>query len=362
MAALFPHAETVKRARELLKAYPDPATRHPLFGIPFSIKDSIDIKGVPTTAACPAYAYVAEKDAPSYATLIEAGCIAIGKVNLVRLISGRSPVPCLIHSFAQRINQLRYWLILVVGCDHHMASQLLYSPRTTSLVAPLQAHAYQLPPIKSPSHWPLTQLVLARVPAAFNNIIGFKPTRGTVSPVIFVKIRFRNFRFHRYLQLEWSLLLESRLHCHRSFQSRRCAHCLEYLFKIDERRHSPKFLGLPGLSLLARSFNLKRSSSSRFHQLIQNPASWSRKSSINFSKQAVLLVKAIGGQLVNDVDYTVFEDAGRLLYEGSFVAERVSGVREWYDAHPAPTSQTSKMHSCRKYGPFILRQRINFPL
>jgi Asp-tRNA(Asn)/Glu-tRNA(Gln) amidotransferase A subunit family amidase len=57
---------------------------------------------------------------------------------------------------------------------------------------------------------------------------------------------------------------------------------------------------------------------------------------------AVLLVKAIGGQLINDVNYTVFEDAGRLLYEGSFVAERVSGVREWYDAHPVPTDPDVK--------------------
>lgn len=80
---IIPQVEAVERARELLKAYPDPTTRHPLFGIPFSIKDSIDIKGLPTTAACPEYAYIAEKDAPSYATLIEAGCIPIGKVNLV---------------------------------------------------------------------------------------------------------------------------------------------------------------------------------------------------------------------------------------------------------------------------------------
>ena len=54
-------------------------------------------------------------------------------------------------------------------------------------------------------------------------------------------------------------------------------------------------------------------------------------------EEAVLLVKSVGGQLVDNVKYTVFEDAGRLLYEGSFVAERVSGIREWYDAHPAPT-------------------------
>jgi Asp-tRNA(Asn)/Glu-tRNA(Gln) amidotransferase A subunit family amidase len=80
---VFPRDEAMKRARDLLKAYPDPTTRHPLFGIPFSIKDSIDIKGISTTAACPEYAYVAEKDAPSYAALVNAGCIAIGKVNLV---------------------------------------------------------------------------------------------------------------------------------------------------------------------------------------------------------------------------------------------------------------------------------------
>lgn len=53
--------------------------------------------------------------------------------------------------------------------------------------------------------------------------------------------------------------------------------------------------------------------------------------------KAMEMVKSIGGQLVDTVNYSVFEDAGRLLYEGSFVAERVSGVKEWYDAHPAPT-------------------------
>jgi Asp-tRNA(Asn)/Glu-tRNA(Gln) amidotransferase A subunit family amidase len=57
---------------------------------------------------------------------------------------------------------------------------------------------------------------------------------------------------------------------------------------------------------------------------------------------AVVLLKSIGGKLVDDVNYTVFEDAGKLLYEGSFVAERVSGVRGWYDAHPAPIKPGEK--------------------
>lgn len=50
---------------------------------------------------------------------------------------------------------------------------------------------------------------------------------------------------------------------------------------------------------------------------------------------AVARLKSIGGKLFDEMDYTVFEEAGRLLYEGSFVAERVSGVKEWYDQHPA---------------------------
>jgi hypothetical protein len=57
---------------------------------------------------------------------------------------------------------------------------------------------------------------------------------------------------------------------------------------------------------------------------------------------AVLHVKSVGGQLVDNVDYHVFEEAGKLLYEGSFVAERVSGIREWFDAHPAPTKPEEK--------------------
>ena len=44
----------------------------------------------------------------------------------------------------------------------------------------------------------------------------------------------------------------------------------------------------------------------------------------------------VGGQRVDSVDYTVFEAAGRLLYEGSFVAERVASVQSWYEAHPGP--------------------------
>jgi Asp-tRNA(Asn)/Glu-tRNA(Gln) amidotransferase A subunit family amidase len=173
---LFPHAEAVKRARKLLQEYPNPATRHPLFGIPFSIKDSIDIKGVPTTAACPEYAYIAENDAPSYATLIEAGCIPIGKVNLVRPPSGRAPPSYLHFSFCTK-DQLATGLVGMrspYGQPASVFSSDYVSGGSSSgscvSVASNQV-SFSLATDTAGS---------GRVPAAFNNIIGFKPTRGTV--------------------------------------------------------------------------------------------------------------------------------------------------------------------------------------
>jgi allophanate hydrolase len=67
----------------------------PLLGIPVAVKDNIDVAGMPTTAACPAYAYMPERDAESVARLRKAGAIVIGKTNLDQFATGlvgtRSP-------------------------------------------------------------------------------------------------------------------------------------------------------------------------------------------------------------------------------------------------------------------------------
>ena len=69
--------------------------RYPLWGIPFAVKDNIDVAGVPTTAACPAYAYTPEKSATVVAKLMAAGAIPVGKTNLDQFATGlvgtRSP-------------------------------------------------------------------------------------------------------------------------------------------------------------------------------------------------------------------------------------------------------------------------------
>jgi allophanate hydrolase len=72
-----------------------PAQSLPLYGIPFAIKDNIDLAGVPTTAACPAFAYTPERHAAVVEKLIAAGAIPVGKTNLNQFATGlvgtRSP-------------------------------------------------------------------------------------------------------------------------------------------------------------------------------------------------------------------------------------------------------------------------------
>ena len=71
------------------------APRGPLHGIPFAVKDNIDVAGLPTTCACPEFAYVAQRSATVVERLEQAGAILIGKTNLDQFATGlngtRSP-------------------------------------------------------------------------------------------------------------------------------------------------------------------------------------------------------------------------------------------------------------------------------
>ncbi|MDX6677925.1 MAG: allophanate hydrolase [Solirubrobacteraceae bacterium] len=60
----------------------------PLYGIPFAIKDNIDLEGVPTTAACPAFAYTPRESAFAVSRLVAAGAIPIGKTNMDQFATG----------------------------------------------------------------------------------------------------------------------------------------------------------------------------------------------------------------------------------------------------------------------------------
>jgi allophanate hydrolase len=149
-----------ERARALLeraKARRARGESLPLFGIPFAIKDNLDLGGVPTTAGCPDFAYVPERDALAVAQLIDAGAIPLGKTNLDQFATGlvgtRSP-----HGAGACVFDTRY-----ISGGSSSGSALAVAQGLVSFALGTDTAGS------------------GRVPAAFNNLVGLKPTRGLVS-------------------------------------------------------------------------------------------------------------------------------------------------------------------------------------
>lgn len=129
----------------------------PLYGVPFAIKDNIDLAGVATTAACPAYAYQADKDATIVRQLIALGAIPLGKTNLDQFATGlngtRSPYGACRNS---------------VHADYPSGG----SSAGSSLAVALGLASFALGTDTAGS---------GRVPAALNNLVGLKATKGLIS-------------------------------------------------------------------------------------------------------------------------------------------------------------------------------------
>src|SRR5690606_17985320 len=129
----------------------------PLYGVPFVVKDNIDVAGLPTTAACPSYTYVAARDATVVARLKAAGAILIAKGNLDQFATGlvgtRSPYGAVPNSFNPDY--------ISGGSSSGSAVAVARGLVPFSLGTDTAGSG--------------------RVPAGFNNIVGLKPTKGRFS-------------------------------------------------------------------------------------------------------------------------------------------------------------------------------------
>ena len=129
----------------------------PLFGIPFAVKDNIDVAGLPTTAACPDFAYVADHSATVVERLEAAGAILGGKTNLDQFATGlvgtRSPYGVVLNAF------LPEW---ISGGSSSGSAVAVARGRASFALGTDTAGS-------------------GRVPAGLNNLVGLKPTRGMVS-------------------------------------------------------------------------------------------------------------------------------------------------------------------------------------
>ena len=149
--------DAIKRARTL--ATHGPATTLPLYGIPFSVKDSIDVEGYDTTLACPSYAYKANRTAPVVQRILDAGGIFIGKTNLDQFATGLNG------------NRSPYGTPRCVY-DAEYISGGSSSGSVVSVAASLVSFTVATDTAGS-----------TRVPASLNGVVGFKPTLGTLSTV-----------------------------------------------------------------------------------------------------------------------------------------------------------------------------------
>ena len=152
---IFTRAERDK-ALAAAKALGKPDGR-PRWGIPFAVKDNIDVAGLPTTAACPDFAYEPKADAFVVARLREAGALCLGKTNLDQFATGlvgvRTPYPVPRNALDPEI---------VPGGSS--------SGSAVAVARGIAAFALGTDTAGS-----------GRVPAALNGIVGLKPTLGAMS-------------------------------------------------------------------------------------------------------------------------------------------------------------------------------------
>ena len=150
----LPAPDIMARARELAA---EGKRGRALWGVPFAVKDNIDVAGLPTTAACPGYAYLPTESAPCVTRLLDEGAILVGKTNMDQFATGlvgvRSPYGTPRNVFDPT---------LVPGGSS--------SGSAVAVAAGIVSFALGTDTAGS-----------GRVPAAFGNIVGLKPTSGSIS-------------------------------------------------------------------------------------------------------------------------------------------------------------------------------------
>jgi allophanate hydrolase len=281
---LIPRAELEARAAALEKAGPKGL---PLYGIPFAIKDNIDCTGHPTTAGCPEFAYTAKASAPVVEKLLAAGAILIGKTNLDQFATGlvgvRSPYGVPRNTFNPKY---------IPGGSS--------SGSAVAVAAGLVSFSLGTDTAGS-----------GRVPAAFNNLVGLKPTRGLLSARGVVPAC-------RSLDCVSIFALTAQdaaavLRCARGFDAD----------DAFSRRESAPARAMPR-SFAGCRFGVPRADQLQFFGNEETP---------KLFESSLERITTLGGERV-EIDFAPFLETARLLYEGPWVAERYVAIREFIERQP----------------------------
>jgi allophanate hydrolase len=259
-------------------------TAQPLMGLVLAIKDNIDVAGMPTTAACPDFAYRPETSATVVERLVNAGALIAGKTNLDQFATGlvgtRSP-----YGACRNVYDTRY----IAGGSS--------SGSAVAVAAGLVDAALGTDTAGS-----------GRVPAAFNNIIGLKPTAGLLSThgvvpacrsldCVSVFVRTIDLA-ERVMQVAGGFDEEDPYS--RPVQEVRAVEGQEFRFGVPAAEHL-EFFG--------------NSEARRLYEA------------------SIERAREIGGTAVV-IDFAPFRETARLLYDGPWVAERLAAIRPLLERDP----------------------------
>lgn len=274
--------EEVLAAAKMLSAAYVGKSLPPLFGIPFAVKDNIDIEGVMTTVACGSFAYNATSTAPSIKYLLDAGAIYIGKLNLDQLATGltgcRSPygIP---HCFYSK---------------NHISGGSSSGP-AVAVAAGLISFAIGTDTAGS-----------VRAPAAFNGVVGFKPTKGTISARGVVPA---------CRSLDTIGILASSID-----DARQVWYALDQYDSLDPYAKPPE-----SLPTWAVDFRGPKEGGFTFGVPPDSLLQMCSKEYQELFKTAVNKLQLCGGTLTV-IDYKPFAKAGDLIYNASLVHERLASI------------------------------------
>ncbi len=266
------------------------AAELPLYGIPFVIKDNIDLEGVPTTAGCPDYTYRPQESAFVVQKLLAAGAIPLAKTNLDQFATGlvgtRSPYGACPNSFNPEY--------ISGGSSSGSAYAVAAGCCSFSLGTDTAGSG--------------------RVPACFNNLVGLKPSRGLLS-------------------CRGVVPACRSLDCVSIFalNSSDAGIVLQVAGVYDESDAYARSLPLPPGRHNGWKFGVPKSEQLKFFGNTEYEKQFYR---------SIILLEECGGEKV-EIDFRPFIEAANLLYSGPWVNERYAAVGEFITNNPGSVLETT---------------------
>jgi allophanate hydrolase len=273
---------SVRKAAQKLGDF-DPIAK-PLWGIPFAVKDNIDVAGLPTTAASPAFAYTPAAHARVVERLLAAGALMIGKTNLDQFATGlvgvRTPYPVPRNAIDPRI---------VPGGSSSGSAVAVARGLVTFALGTDTAGS-------------------GRVPAGLNNIVGLKPSVGAVSTNGVVPAC-------RSLDCVSVFAL--------TVDDAWRTYAIMAGFDETDPFSRPTQLGALRDAPPTCVLGVPRAQDLRFYGDNGAKSAWAA---------AIKVLERLGARFV-DIDMTPFFDTAALLYDGPWVAERYAAIRPFVEKH-----------------------------